>query len=683
MRAFTIAALLGLSFGLLALVGEVAGQPGTSYEISRLKEEVAISDEYVFLLADTTRKLTFAQISGPAFQPKWAALDKVAKKLDPTLVYWVRISLINRLPHDKELILQTGFNDLVDYFILDPDGNLSTQKSGRYVPYSQKTVRQDDGDKAQLWLVRHRATTIYARVVRIDHRSPSVQAKLFAMEYLYQRTATRYWQQGLLQGIFLIFILFNLVLFFSSRQRVYLYYVLFVGCSAYTFLANQNLAKEIYGLREYPQLSNYLFFIGFGLLFPSYLLFLRRFVGASVAMPNLYRFSRWLVGGKVVLTLGVALLIYLSGFNLRYFLVLSWATLLEAVVCLIFTILLLRNRDPLAQWAGRSALIFWIIVLLGLFSYLFATAYGILLIELAVVSQAIGLSLGLGYRIRLSEQEKLHIQGRLIDQLYANQQIEAQAKAELEHRVIERTTEIAQQKEDLAKINALKDKLFSIIAHDLRGPLNALHSSLDLIHQDLINPEDFQMIGQQLSTELEFTRKLVDNLLHWALLQQGGLLVLPSQIQLRAIVQDNIGLLQKTAVEKKIELLNHVSHSAVAYADPNLVNIVVRNLINNALKFTRPNGRVEIKTQESSDCLIVSIADNGVGMTAEQQNKLFAIQTHFSTRGTQLEKGTGLGLIVSKEFVENSYGKIWVESIPDQGATFYFSLPLAPLQMGT
>jgi signal transduction histidine kinase len=206
---------------------------------------------------------------------------------------------------------------------------------------------------------------------------------------------------------------------------------------------------------------------------------------------------------------------------------------------------------------------------------------------------------------------------------------------------------------------------------------------LDLIHQDLINPEDFQMIGQQLSTELEFTRKLVDNLLHWALLQQGGLLVLPSQIQLRAIVQDNIGLLQKTAVEKKIELLNHVSHSAVAYADPNLVNIVVRNLINNALKFTRPNGRVEIKTQESSDCLIVSIADNGVGMTAEQQNKLFAIQTHFSTRGTQLEKGTGLGLIVSKEFVENSYGKIWVESIPDQGATFYFSLPLAPLQMGT
>ena len=683
MRAFTIAALLGLSFGLLALVGEVAGQPGTSYEISRLKEEVAISDEYVFLLADTTRKLTFAQISGPAFQPKWAALDKVAKKLDPTLVYWVRISLINRLPHDKELILQTGFNDLVDYFILDPDGNLSTQKSGRYVPYSQKTVRQDDGDKAQLWLVRHRATTIYARVVRIDHRSPSVQAKLFAMEYLYQRTATRYWQQGLLQGIFLIFILFNLVLFFSSRQRVYLYYVLFVGCSAYTFLANQNLAKEIYGLREYPQLSNYLFFIGFGLLFPSYLLFLRRFVGASVAMPNFYRFSRWLVGGKVVLTLGVALLIYLSGFNLRYFLVLSWATLLEAVVCLIFTILLLRNRDPLAQWAGRSALIFWIIVLLGLFSYLFATAYGILLIELAVVSQAIGLSLGLGYRIRLSEQEKQHIQGRLIDQLYANQQIEAQAKAELEHRVIERTTEIAQQKEDLAKINALKDKLFSIIAHDLRGPLNALHSSLDLIHQDLINPEDFQMIGQQLSTELEFTRKLVDNLLHWALLQQGGLLVLPSQIQLRAIVQDNIGLLQKTAVEKKIELLNHVSHSAVAYADPNLVNIVVRNLINNALKFTRPNGRVEIKTQESSDCLIVSIADNGVGMTAEQQNKLFAIQTHFSTRGTQLEKGTGLGLIVSKEFVENSYGKIWVESIPDQGATFYFSLPLAPLQMGT
>jgi len=683
MRAFTIAALLGLSFGLLALVGEVAGQPGTSYEISRLKEEVAISDEYVFLLADTTRKLTFAQISGPAFQPKWAALDKVAKKLDPTLVYWVRISLINRLPHDKELILQTGFNDLVDYFILDPDGNLSTQKSGRYVPYSQKTVRQDDGDKAQLWLVRHRATTIYARVVRIDHRSPSVQAKLFAMEYLYQRTATRYWQQGLLQGIFLIFILFNLVLFFSSRQRVYLYYVLFVGCSAYTFLANQNLAKEIYGLREYPQLSNYLFFIGFGLLFPSYLLFLRRFVGASVAMPNFYRFSRWLVGGKVVLTLGVALLIYLSGFNLRYFLVLSWATLLEAVVCLIFTILLLRNRDPLAQWAGRSALIFWIIVLLGLFSYLFATTYGILLIELAVVSQAIGLSLGLGYRIRLSEQEKQHIQGRLIDQLYANQQIEAQAKAELEHRVIERTTEIAQQKEDLAKINALKDKLFSIIAHDLRGPLNALHSSLDLIHQDLINPEDFQMIGQQLSTELEFTRKLVDNLLHWALLQQGGLLVLPSQIQLRAIVQDNIGLLQKTAVEKKIELLNHVSHSAVAYADPNLVNIVVRNLINNALKFTRPNGRVEIKTQESSDCLIVSIADNGVGMTAEQQNKLFAIQTHFSTRGTQLEKGTGLGLIVSKEFVENSYGKIWVESIPDQGATFYFSLPLAPLQMGT
>lgn len=236
--------------------------------------------------------------------------------------------------------------------------------------------------------------------------------------------------------------------------------------------------------------------------------------------------------------------------------------------------------------------------------------------------------------------------------------------------------ETEKRSEELERLNQVKDKFFSIISHDLRSPINALSGLLDLIDKGAVSSEELPKHIKELKARFNHTRALLNNLLDWTLLQMDKLNLQKARIDLKSIVDENIQLLG-TIPGKEIKLINKVSPHTIGFADSNTINLVIRNLITNAIKFTNDKGEVIVNAISQGNEWVVSVKDNGIGMPTEVLRILFDKTAPYTTRGTANEKGTGLGLILCKEFVEKNGGKIWVESAEDYGSTFYFTLPKA------
>lgn len=240
--------------------------------------------------------------------------------------------------------------------------------------------------------------------------------------------------------------------------------------------------------------------------------------------------------------------------------------------------------------------------------------------------------------------------------------------------LLQHQEEMEKRSEELEQLNKVKDKFFSIISHDLRSPINALAGLLDLIEKGAINEDEMPAAMRELRIRFNHTRTLLNNLLDWTLLQMDKLNLQAAKIDLHKIVNENIDLLSSIQ-GKNIALINNIPENAIGLADSNTINLVIRNLITNALKFTNDGGEVMINAEDKGREWVIAVHDNGIGMSKEIQQKLFDKINPYSTRGTANEKGTGLGLILCKEFVEKNGGRIWVESEEGKGSTFWFTLP--------
>jgi signal transduction histidine kinase len=242
--------------------------------------------------------------------------------------------------------------------------------------------------------------------------------------------------------------------------------------------------------------------------------------------------------------------------------------------------------------------------------------------------------------------------------------------------LMEHQAEIKKRSVELEQLNQVKDKFFSIISHDLRSPMNALAGILDLAEKKHLQPEEFAQLTKELRVQFNHTKTLINNLLDWTLLQMDKLKIHEDKVDLHSMVEENFKLSAATQT-KSLQMKNLITPGAAAIADTNMLNLVFRNLILNAIKFTEIGGVVSVAAKPMNGFIQVAISDSGVGIAPEVQKILFEKTTGYSTRGTANEKGTGLGLILCKEFVERMGGKIWLESEPGKGSTFYFTLKKA------
>lgn len=248
-----------------------------------------------------------------------------------------------------------------------------------------------------------------------------------------------------------------------------------------------------------------------------------------------------------------------------------------------------------------------------------------------------------------------------------------QRRIQINKLLMEHQEEIKRRKDELEQLNQVKDKFFSIISHDLRSPMNALSGILNLMEGDNISREEFSTLTKELRTQFNHTRTLINNLLDWALFQMDKLKIQPEKIELSGLVDENFNLLSSMHL-KEMKLVNKVPANTFGWGDLNMLNLVLRNLILNAIKFSKAGGDIEISATEKDGLITIGVRDFGVGIHPEVQKILFEKTMGYSTRGTANEKGTGLGLILCKEFVEKNGGTIWLESEVGKGSTFYFTL---------
>ncbi|MFH1196605.1 MAG: histidine kinase N-terminal 7TM domain-containing protein [bacterium] len=239
-------------------------------------------------------------------------------------------------------------------------------------------------------------------------------------------------------------------------------------------------------------------------------------------------------------------------------------------------------------------------------------------------------------------------------------------------------TDLKKTQKELSDSNNAKDKFFSIIAHDLKNPFFGIIGLSGMIKEDYSIMTDDQK--KEMVTDINElavnTYKLLENLLEWSRQQTGTIEFTPKLFNLSSLIDENIKSVKQRAQLKNIGITPDYEEEVFVFADENMINTVIRNLISNALKFTNPEGLINVSVKNIEHYIRVSVTDNGVGMNVETKKKLFRIEYNIKSIGTSGEKGSGLGLLLCKEFVDRNGGKMWAESEIDKGSTFYFSLPL-------
>jgi len=231
----------------------------------------------------------------------------------------------------------------------------------------------------------------------------------------------------------------------------------------------------------------------------------------------------------------------------------------------------------------------------------------------------------------------------------------------------------------LIELNATKDKFFSIIAHDLITPFNSIVGYSELLMEQ-IKGKDYEKAGEIADIILQSSNRAMDlvmNLMTWAQAQSGEMNFNPQRFDIIPLIDEVTLLLNDIAMQKSILIAKTLPPGIQVYADYEMISTVLRNLISNAIKFTPPGGKITISSVEKQNQIVISVNDTGVGISDERIDKLFNISDGYSTPGTQNEKGTGLGLILCKEFVNKNNGEIRVESKAGIGTSLYFSLPLS------
>jgi PAS domain S-box-containing protein len=258
-------------------------------------------------------------------------------------------------------------------------------------------------------------------------------------------------------------------------------------------------------------------------------------------------------------------------------------------------------------------------------------------------------------------------------------------RVQAENKLKEHEHQMEDYIEELNTLNDTKDKFFNIIAHDLKNPFGSLLGASEYLYKEIdrLDTRKAQKLGKILYNSAKNAYNILANLLDWSRSQTGSLSFDPGLINLYDVVVNNVQLAAIQAAEKDINIRIQIDQGLECTADTNMLNTVLRNLLANALKFSHPGGKVIVAANRTPDEVVVEVKDNGTGIPEEDLNKLFRIDVKYVNAGTNNEKGTGLGLLLCKEFINYHGGKIWVESHLNKGSIFYFSIPNSGIKKST
>lgn len=646
-------------------------------------------------MIDETGALIFSEIQKQTFGsfPKQKLLTPQTSWL-----VWTTFQVTNTTGADRQVVLQIPKSGLATLYIQAGD-SIILLNTGSLLPLSQRSLQANvngfrflvkNNEQLKIWLQFASRYSIYL---------PRNYTMRLTPEAVYEhRDNQRILWQGIFLGVILVMILYNLFIGIAVKDVNYFYYVLSIAGIGTYFAFYYGFGIE-YLWKNAPVWDTfcYLLIVPFNGL--TRLLFTRTYLHTPKLLPRINLFMNVLTGLNLVLFIS-GFITFISQKDFIYPLldVIGLTnTMVHSIMLIAGIIAYYKERYEPAKffiWANVILVIGAVLFIgreLGLLQDNFATRY---LVQVGFLIQVVIFSLGLASRLNnmrnqlakeTLEKERLALE----KEREKKELIEAQRK-ELELQVAQQTADLKQKnialensfglvkdsENKLAQLNQVKDKLFSVISHDLRNPLATMQSFLKLIteHHDKLTEEEKEKLFVQAQQSLDHLNELMYNLLQWSRSQMNLLDFKPEKIYVKAIIENAVNVLQLNAHMKNIKILVEAENNFCGYADKDMAEFIVRNLISNAIKFSHRNNEVYIRSYKQHTTITIEVKDTGIGMTEMKIKKLLEVPSTVTRRGTEKEKGTGLGLLISKEFIEKNKGKLSIQSELNKGSSFSFTI---------
>jgi two-component system, sensor histidine kinase LadS len=617
--------------------------------------------------------------------------------------HWSRFSIVNNSGSDKEYFVQVPKTGYIHCWIRR-SGTSSWEyfRSGSLLPlYDRSLASNNNGIKVVLYKEDVTDIIFQLQPVFSIYRQDKYDITVQRLAQFERQDSRRLLWQGIFLGIILVMTLYNLLLFFAVKDVSYFHFVLsLIGIGLY-FSFYYGIGIE-YLWPNAPVWDTYFytFIVPFSGL--ARILFTKTYLHTQKLLPGI---------DSVLNILGVICFLCISFGFISYIFQIdvlrSYVTVIGVLGTSVMIMMLVsgivayyrENYKPAQYFIYANVLlvvggILFIFREMGYIPDNFLTRY---FVQVGTLIQVIMFALGLASRLnetrfQLAEEivakERLALQNEKEKKLLIEQQ-----KLELESRVHQQTLDLKLQNSQLetiisqlknsetklTQLNQLKDKFFSIISHDLRNPLATMQSTLKLIteHHTKLNEEEKQKLVIEAQASLDNLNQLLYNLLQWSQSQMNLLEFKPEKIKIKPIIENAVKISHLNAHMKNIKIIFDDEENNIGYADKNMIEFIVRNLLSNAIKFSHRNTEVHITSYRKNNHIVIEVKDSGIGMSESKIKKLLDTNSTITKRGTEKEKGSGLGLLISKEFIEKNKGKLFIQSEAGKGSCFSFTIPEA------
>ena len=651
---------------------------------------VLINQQEITWLIDKPGQQDFKQIINSGFTA-YDKKDFLSPKTNWAI--WCKLELSNKSGFDQEYILQTAKWGLFEVYIIAENENITHLLSGSLIPLHQRS--QPSNTNAVKFLIGDNETKRVFLKFKSQYSiylHKDVSLRLVKQTYFEKTDRQRLLWQGLFFGIILVMALYNLFILFAVRDISYLYYVLSIISIGLYFAFYYGFGIE-YLWPGLPRWDTFFFTIINPFTGLVRILFTRTYLHTPHLLPRINRILNALATACVI-TLITGLGCYFLDIDILKPLV----TIIGALGALVLIMMLVAGiaayyydkYEPAKYFIAANILlvigaIAFIFRETGLIADNFFTRY---LVQYGVLIQAVVLSLGLASRLN---RMRLQLANETITREQEKKELIEIQKRELQQQVNEKTSDLQQKntilsetvnqltesENKLSQLNQVKDKLFSVVSHDLRNPLATMQSFLRLVteHDKKMSEAERQKSFSEAQQSLDNLNELLYNLLQWSKSQMNLLQYRPDKLNIKLIIDGTVKLAQLNAQMKDVKIKTTVEEGLTAYADKDMAEFIVRNLLSNAIKFSYRNSNVEIKAFALNKTVVVEIIDNGVGLSETKIKTLLKKNTATTQRGTEKEKGTGLGLLICKEFIAKNGGELQIKSEPGKGSVFSFTLP--------
>jgi len=688
MKKSLIILLLALFYiGLFSLVNTTRAWGLSSPKIFVIDEDKEQFDDlinYFYLLKEPPSGLEFERLVQEDKENLFLPYEDFEQPLDRDQYYWGNFEIRNDLEHDVTYALYMGNMDFIEFYYTLGDSPYQQINAGFLRPMSQRSDPNEHSQIVRFTIPRGETITCYVKAINRKFGPLEFILELYTPRKIHQviNKEQRNLLQGIFQGILWIMIIYNLFFGILNKDRTYYYYAAYMFTLS-LFFANLFGILTTYVFPEAPHLLIYIWLITqTAAIF--YIQFLRYFLNLKDLLPKWNKATGYINVGMIAFVIIKAIYFLVAG-EYGFMQYLSQIMILAGVILTIaLVIALYKTKNTLARYFIFGSLSLGIAMSVSLFLFLegakFTLSYFYSL-QIGIIAEIAFFSLGLGYKMRMMDQERQSAQENLILQLRENHRIQAQANLELEQKVEERTQDIQLKNQELSNLSEEKSHLVGIVAHDLRNPLTSALSVTELMssEEECLN-EDQKDYLKVIGNSLKRINDMIVKILDVRAIESKTLNLNLQVVEVGNFVEKLVVRFRELSDKKGIDLVLNKKASQVE-VDLNYFTQVLENLISNAIKFSPNNKQIEINVSNSGKTTRLEVVDQGPGLTADDHKRIFGKYQRLSAKPTGGESSTGLGLSIAKKYVEAMKGKIWCESEEGKGAKFVVEFKTVELEI--